>query len=140
MKVFASKQRQSLTVLPRTTTQQRSRFETNASAIKESFDGWLHSVATLKNEHTLPVPKAYRAPRLTALDVSRVNQATIREGESHRVWPPAIIEQFNNAKVITTREIEHYVVKDTSLTRIEYKGRGNSNSRSTVLQMLSERD
>ena len=74
------------------------------------------------------------------MDVSRVNKATIREGESHCIWPPSVIREFNKADVITTREVEHYVLRDANLNRVEHKKRRQSNAQSTVLQMLAERD
>jgi hypothetical protein len=112
----------------------------NPSALKDSFHGWLHSVAVMADGHPLPSPAIFRVPRLTALDVSRVNQATIREGESHCVWPPSVIREFNRAEVITSAKVEHYVVNDVNLTRVEYKKRRQSSAQSAVLQMLAERD
>jgi len=140
MKVFARKQRESLSMQPQTVKRQRNSFEVNPSAIKESFHGWLHSVEALANQHALPIPSAYRVPRLTALDVSRVNQATIREGESHCVWPPSVLKELNRAEVITNGEVEHYVVHDANLTRVEYKQRRQSHAQSTVLQMLAKQE
>ena len=140
MRVFARKQREPLSVVPHKTKHQRVAFEVNPSALEESFHGWLHSVATMTDEPELPVPAVYRIPRLTALDVSRVNQATIREGESHCIWPPSVIRELNKAEVITTGEVEHYALQDVNLTRVEYKKRRQSNGQSAVLQMLAERD
>ena len=140
MRVFAKNQRESLSVVPHQAECPRPTFEVNRSAIKESFHGWLQSVAGMTNDRALRVPTAYRVPRLTALDVSRVNKATIREGESHCVWPPSVVREFNKADVITTGEVEHYVLRDANLTRVEYKKRRQSNTQSTVLQMLAERD
>ena len=140
MRVFAKNQRESLSVVPHQAERPRPTFEVNRSAIKESFRGWLQSVAGMTNDRALRVPAAYRVPRLTALDVSRVNKATIREGESHCVWPPSVIREFNKADVITTGEVDHYMLRDASLTRVEYKKRHQSNAQSPVLQMLAERD
>jgi len=140
MRVFARKQRETLSMQPQTAKRQRNSFEVNPSAIKESFHGWLHSVEALANQHALPTPRAYRVPRLTALDVSRVNQATIREGESHCVWPPSVLEELTKAEVITKGEVEHYTVRDASLTRVEYKQRRQPNAQSTVLQMLAQQE
>lgn len=55
----------------------------------------------------------------SVVDVMRVNRATIREGESHRVWPPEILEKFRNADVITDKSAPHYVLRDISITRIK---------------------
>ena len=135
MKGFASKQRESLSAVLRQTEHQQPQFELDRSVPKASFRGWIHSVA---NRRPLPVPAVYRTPRLTALDVSRVNQATIREGESHCVWPPSVIEEFNKAEVITGGAVNHYVLKDASLTRVEDRKR--SQAKSPVLQMRAEGD
>jgi hypothetical protein len=140
MKVFATKQRESLSVVPQPTKNERAAFEVNHSALKQSFRGWIHSVAAMTNEPALPVPAVYRVPRLTALDVSRVNHATIREGESHCIWPPSVLQKFNQADVITSGEVAHYALNDANLTRVEYRKRRQSTAQSAVLQMLAERD
>ena len=140
MRVFAKNQGESLSVVPHQVERPRPAFEVSRSAIKESFHGWLQSVARMPSDRVLKVPAGYRVPRLTALDVSRVNKATIREGESHCVWPPSVIQEFNKAAVITTGEVEHYLLRDTNLNRVEYKKQRQSNAQSTVLQMLAERD
>jgi hypothetical protein len=59
-----------------------------------------------------------RLPRLTAYDVMRVNHATIREGESHNIWPPHIFEQFLAADVIRGSNTAHYRITDANLRRI----------------------
>lgn len=59
-----------------------------------------------------------RLSLLSVEDVMRVNHATIREGESHRVWPPYIFEKFRQADVIRENSAEHYVLRDANLTRI----------------------
>jgi hypothetical protein len=140
MRVFAKKQRDPLSVVPRPATQQRAGFEVNDSAVRDSFHGWLHSVAVLTDDRDDSGPAVYRIPRLTALDVSRVNQATIREGESHCIWPPSVLRQFHKAEVITETEVEHYVLRDVNLTRVANKRRRHSGAQSPVLQMLAERD
>ena len=48
----------------------------------------------------------------------RVNNATVREGRSHRVWPPDVLRKFEMAEIITELHTPHYVVRDTSITRI----------------------
>jgi hypothetical protein len=137
MKVFASKQRESMSAVLHQTEQQQPQFELDRSVPKTSFRGWIHSVASIANR-PLPVPTVYRTPRLTALDVSRVNKATIREGESHCVWPPSVIREFNKAEVITGGAVSHYVLRDANLTRIEDRKR--SQAKSPVLQMRAEGD
>jgi hypothetical protein len=140
MKVFARKQRELLSMVPPKTERERPDFAVNPSALEESFDGWLNSVSVLSKEPELPVPASYRIPRLTALDVSRVNQATIREGESHCIWPPTVVQQFTRADVIKTGEVEHYALRDVNLTRVEHKKRRQSKVPSAFLQMLAERE
>src|SRR5687768_18611582 len=46
---------------------------------------------------------------VSQVDVMRVNWATIREGESHCIWPPEVIEKFNAANVITAKSTSHYI-------------------------------
>ena len=48
----------------------------------------------------------------------RVSNATIREGKSHRVWPPEVLRQFQTAEVIKTN-VEHYVVRDRSISPVK---------------------
>lgn len=121
MKVFASKQRESLSLIPRLGRRNRASLELNASALRDSYRGWLYSVTSGVEERKTPA--VYRIPRLTAVDVSRVNQATIREGESHCIWPPSVIRRFNRAQVITESAAKHYVLDDVNITRVESKAR-----------------
>jgi hypothetical protein len=60
-----------------------------------------------------------RLSLLSVVEVMRVNRATIREGQSHCVWPPAILEKFRSADVITDKSAPHYVLRDVSVTRIK---------------------
>ncbi|HSE32500.1 MAG TPA: hypothetical protein VLA93_13090 [Pyrinomonadaceae bacterium] len=55
---------------------------------------------------------------LSAVDVMRVNRATIREGEAHCIWPPDIVEKFRTADVITEKSVSHYVLREVNLTRV----------------------
>lgn len=48
----------------------------------------------------------------------RVNNATVREGQAHRVWPPEVLRRFEMAEVVTNTNVEHYILRDTSITRI----------------------
>src|ERR1044072_4667861 len=61
--------------------------ERRAAALKESFDGWLNSVApTLlqsAGNHPIEVTKLPRRS-ISYLDHIRVNRATVREGVVHR--------------------------------------------------------
>ena len=51
-------------------------------------------------------------------DFMRVNNATVREGRSHRVWPPEVLRRFQTAEVVTELQTQHYVVRDRSVTRL----------------------
>jgi hypothetical protein len=56
---------------------------------------------------------------LSAVDVMRVNRATIREGEGHCIWPPEIVAKFRTADVITEKAVSHYVLREVNLTRVK---------------------
>ena len=56
---------------------------------------------------------------VSQVDVMRVNWATIREGQSHCIWPLDVIEKFNAADVITEKATPHYVVREANLTRVK---------------------
>ena len=59
-----------------------------------------------------------RSLRLSEADFMRVSNATVREGESHRVWPPDVVEKFRRAEVITNNGTQHYVVRDATINRV----------------------
>jgi hypothetical protein len=59
-----------------------------------------------------------RSLRLSEADFMRVSNATVREGESHRVWPPDVVEKFRMAEVITNNGTQHYVVRDATINRV----------------------
>ena len=48
----------------------------------------------------------------------RVNNATVREGRAHRVWPPEVLRKFQTAEIITELQTPHYVLRDSSITRV----------------------
>lgn len=48
----------------------------------------------------------------------QVHNATVREGRSHRVWPPEVLRKFQTAEIVTELQTQHYVVRDSSITRI----------------------
>ena len=54
----------------------------------------------------------------STLDFMRVNNATVREGRAHRVWPPDVLRKFQTAEIITELQTQHYVLRDSSITRI----------------------
>lgn len=48
----------------------------------------------------------------------RVNNATVREGRTHRVWPPEVLRKFQTAEIVTELKTPHYVLRDSSITRV----------------------
>ena len=54
----------------------------------------------------------------STLDFMRVNNATVREGRAHRVWPPEVLRAFQTAEIITKMQTPHYVVRDTSISPV----------------------
>jgi hypothetical protein len=76
--------------------------EERAAALKESFDGWLDSVAPtlLQSTGTDQTQAVKPARSLTSIDHIRVNRATVREGTIHRHWPPDVVLSFLAADVI----------------------------------------
>jgi hypothetical protein len=60
-------------------------------------------------------------PRTTVpstLEFMRVNNATVREGRSHRVWPPDVLRKFQMAEIITELQTPHYVLRDRSISPV----------------------
>src|SRR5512138_1734862 len=112
MKVFAQKQPLSI-VAPTHYTETES--QPKNPKIRPSFHGWVTSRVSVRRRSLAKFPAIYRMPSLSAQDVTRVNQATIREGESHRVWPPSVIQSFHRADVITDTKVQHYELRDSSL-------------------------
>jgi hypothetical protein len=92
-----------LSLVPAATGPPDSHEEEKAAALRESFDGWLNSVAptllqsTLKDKPSV-APRACRS--LTSTDIIRVNRATVRESTAHRHWPPDVVISFLAADVI----------------------------------------
>ena len=54
----------------------------------------------------------------STLDFMRVNNATVREGRAHRVWPPDVLRKFQTAEIITELQTQHYVLRDRSISRL----------------------
>jgi hypothetical protein len=52
----------------------------------------------------------------STLEFMRVNNATVREGRSHRVWPPEVLRKFQQAEIVTELQTPHYVVRDRSIS------------------------
>jgi len=61
--------------------------------------------------------KAKHAVPSTA-EFMRVNNATVREGQTHRVWPPDVLRKFHMAEIITEPQTQHYVLRDRSINKI----------------------
>lgn len=60
-------------------------------------------------------------PRITVPSTDafmRVNNATVREGGSGRVWPPDVLRKFQMAEIITETSTNHYVLRDTSISQV----------------------
>jgi hypothetical protein len=53
----------------------------------------------------------------SSAEFMRVNNATVREGRTHRVWPPEVLRQFQLADVIKN-DVKHYVVRDRSIKKL----------------------
>jgi hypothetical protein len=60
-----------------------------------------------------------RLSLLSPVDFMRVNRATIREGESHCIWPPEVVEKFRTADVVTETAVSHYILRELNLTRVK---------------------
>ena len=54
----------------------------------------------------------------STLDFMRVNNATVREGRTHRVWPPDVLRKFQTAEIITEPQTPHYMLRDRSISRL----------------------
>jgi hypothetical protein len=48
----------------------------------------------------------------------RVSNVTVREGRAHRVWPPEVVRQFQTADVITDSNVQHYVVRESTISPV----------------------
>lgn len=51
-------------------------------------------------------------------DFMRVNNATVREGKSHRVWPPEVLRKFQMAEIVTELQTQHYILRDRSISPV----------------------
>lgn len=54
----------------------------------------------------------------STIEFMRVNNATVREGRSHRVWPPEVLRRFQTADIITELQTQHYVLRDRSISPV----------------------
>jgi hypothetical protein len=110
MKVSAGKQYKTVS-LPTPATKL---IDQGTNKLKESFSGWLEAVAP----KSAFGPVRRRLSILTNADFMRVSSATVREGESHCIWPPDVLERFQLAEVITNTSVTHYVVNDSNINRV----------------------
>jgi hypothetical protein len=96
VKVFAQEEQRPLSILPPAHTRPtKSDFEVSSGAVRKSFRGWLDTAVPDASKSTSPkAPANIRVPRLTVLDIMRVNHVTIREGESHCIWPTFVFHTF----------------------------------------------
>lgn len=53
----------------------------------------------------------------TTEEFMQVHNATVREGRSHRVWPPEVLRRFQTAEIVTELQTQHYVLRDSSISR-----------------------
>ena len=117
MKATAQQQRESLNVVTVLNDLEVQSQPSSRSSLRFGRRG-LHSVEPGKAERVSWRPGIFSLPKLSSFDVVRVNQVTIREGESHRIWPPSVLRRFNKAKVITETSVRHYELKDSNLIRV----------------------
>lgn len=97
----------------------QSKPDVESGSIRESFDNWLQSVVRPTQKSVFAVARqAAKLPKLTVGEIMRVNDATVREGESHCVWPPSVVQFFQSAEVITVKKTRHYELKDASLRKV----------------------
>lgn len=54
----------------------------------------------------------------SAAEFMRVNNATVREGNTHRVWPPEVLRKFHMAEVVNKSDVQHYVLRDRSISPV----------------------
>ncbi len=54
----------------------------------------------------------------STLEFMRVNNVTVREGRSHRVWPPDVLRKFQMAEIVTELQTQHYVLRDRSISPV----------------------
>jgi len=115
MRVLKRKELQTLSLVAHERPQptQPIIFPTPANAIRSS------ETELVKRPRISTAEIKRRLLQLTSVDVMRVNRATIREGESHCIWPPDIVERFRTADVVTDKSVSHYVVREGTLTRVK---------------------
>lgn len=117
MKATAQKQRETFTVVNGTVNSEpesQLNFKSRPGVVRRGMH-FIHTINTVRGARS---PRIFGLARLTAIQVTQVNHATIREGESHRIWPPNVLRQFNKAEVITKSRVQHYELKDSNVNRV----------------------
>jgi hypothetical protein len=120
MKVFARKQRESLSLLAPPSGRGEAYYNLKPLTLKPSFHGWLHAVSPVPSGPLVAPAETADSQnilQLSAEDFMRVNRATVRESETHRFWPRYVLEEFLSAEVIND-SIGHYVISDPDLTPV----------------------
>jgi len=100
---------ENLTLVPSEARDYKGVKEEKAAYLRESFDGWLNSVAPTLDHSTVSQDQRGNAEQLrrrslTLTEVTRVNFATVREGTEHRHWPPEVVISFLAADVIKRKQ------------------------------------
>src|ERR1044072_6338757 len=54
----------------------------------------------------------------STLEFMRVTNETVREGRTHRVWPPDVLRVFQTAEITTDLQTQHYVLRDSSMSAV----------------------
>ena len=100
---------ENLSLVPSDARAYDSAREERAANLRESFDGWLNSVAPKLDQSALPqaqpgIADQLRRRSLTLTEATRVNFATVREGTEQRHWPPEVVISFLAADVIKRKQ------------------------------------
>ena len=73
----------------------------------------LYAVATTRSFRTDKLAQVVK----TGAEQARVS-ATVREGRTHRVWPPEVLRKFQTAEIVTEHQTQHYVLRDRSISPV----------------------
>ena len=121
MKVFAHRELQNLSLIaPNPAVAPNDSLNSKQAQRPESSATRLRVIQPLPKWPRLSAKEIRRKlAAVSQVEVMRVNWATIREGQSHCIWPPDVIEKFNAADVITEKTTPHYVVREANLTRVK---------------------
>lgn len=75
------------------------------------------AVPTLRRPRLFPIINRKTSVPSTE-EFMRVSNATVREGRAHRVWPPEVLRQFQMAEVVTKSNVQHYLLRDRSISPV----------------------